>query len=177
MKIEPSLLLLLLMTGAVLAAGQLYVTLSLVAACKNKEAPMTTPSASLRAVNPAGFSIPGISQAIVADNGRTLYMSGHVPMTPDGELLPPDLETQLNQVFENLDTTLRAAGATPSNLARITIYVRNFHADQLPVIRDARDRFIDTDQPPASALIGVAELFHPGVLVEVDAIAVLPTDA
>jgi 2-iminobutanoate/2-iminopropanoate deaminase len=35
------------------------------------------------------------------------------------------------------------------------------------------DRFIEAALPPAGALIGVAALFHPDVLVEVDAIAVI----
>jgi enamine deaminase RidA (YjgF/YER057c/UK114 family) len=135
---------------------------------------MTAASAMLRPVNAVESSIPGISQAVVVECGRTMYMSGHVPTTQDGKVPPPDLEVQLNQVFENLNTTLRAAGATSCNLARITIYVRDFHVEQLPVIRRARDRFINPNLPPASALIGVAELFHPDVLVEVDAIAVLP---
>ncbi|AZV93925.1 hypothetical protein CBF45_09480 [Bordetella sp. J329] len=73
--------------------------------------------------------------------------------------------------------TLAAAGASSRNLARITIYVCDFQADQLPAIRRARDRFIDPEHPPASALIGVAELFHPDVQVEVDAVAILPPDA
>ncbi|ENO84589.1 RidA family protein [Thauera linaloolentis] len=44
----------------------------------------------------------------------------------------------------------------------------------LPLIRGVRDRYIDVGRPPASALIGVDALFHPDVLVEVDAVAVLP---
>lgn len=138
---------------------------------------MTHAAAMLRPINPSAAVIPGISQAVVAEHGKTMYLSGHVPMTADGQVLPPELEQQLDQVFRNLDATLAAAGASARNLARITIYVRDFQADQLPVIRRARDRFIDPDHPPASALIGVAELFHPDARVEVDAIAILPPGA
>ncbi len=138
-----------------------------------KETHMTMANTLLRPINPAGSLISGISQAVVAEGGRTMYVSGHVPMSADGKV-PANLEAQLALVFENLNATLRAAGATSRNLARITIYVRDFHANQLPEIRQARDRFIGENQPPASALIGVASLFHPDVLVEVDAVAVLP---
>lgn len=143
----------------------------------DKETSMTHAQAMLRPINPAGAVIPGISQAVVVEHGRTMYLSGHVPMAADGQVLPPDLEQQLDQVFRNLDATLAAAGASSRNLARITIYVRDFQPDQLPAIRRARDRFIDPEHPPASALIGVAELFHPDVRVEVDAVAILPPDA
>jgi enamine deaminase RidA (YjgF/YER057c/UK114 family) len=142
-----------------------------------EESAMPSASTMLRPVNPAGAVIPGISSAVVVESGRMMFLSGHVPMDAGGAVLPPDLESQLDQVFKNLSATLEAAGATPRQLARITIYVRDFQADQLPAIRRARDRFIDQERPPASTLIGAAELFHPNVLVEVDAIAVLPPDA
>lgn len=135
---------------------------------------MSTVNAMLGHVNPAGAAIPGISSAVVVESGRLVFLSGHVPMDASGAVLPPELERQLEQVFQNLGATLEAAGAAPSHLVRITIYVRDLKPDQLPAIRRARDRFIDQLQPPASALIGVAELFHPDALVEVDAVAVLP---
>jgi enamine deaminase RidA (YjgF/YER057c/UK114 family) len=131
------------------------------------------PSPLLRAINPPGAASPGISQAVAVEGGRLVFLSGHVPMAQDGTV-PPGLEAQLEQVFAHLDATLRAAGATARDLARITLYVRGFHPDQLPAIRSARDRFIGAAPAPASALIGVAALFHPDVLVEVDAVAVLP---
>ena len=154
-------------------ASQVNSTLSI-----HQEPVMPAVNAMLRPVNPAGAAIPGISSAMVVENGRLMFLSGHVPMDSNGAVLPPDLEAQLDQVFKNLGATLEATGATPRHLARITIYVRDFQADQLPAIRRARDRFINQEKPPASALIGVAELFHPDdVLVEVDAVAVLPPDA
>ena len=136
---------------------------------------MATGSTLLRSVNPPSTLIPGISQAVIIGGGRTMYLSGHVPLSTEGKV-PSGMEAQLVLAFENLNATLTAAGATARNLARISIYVRDFHADQLPMIRQVRDRFIDESLPPASALIGVAELFHPDVLVEVDAVAVLPPE-
>ena len=138
---------------------------------------MNPVSNMLRPVNPEGAVIPGISSAVVVENGKLMFLSGHVPVNKEGAVSSADLETQLDQVFKNLNDTLREAGATPRDLVRITIYVRNFHTGQLPVIRRSRDRFINQEQPPASALIGVATLFHPDVLVEVDGIAVLSPDA
>lgn len=134
---------------------------------------MSSAKTLLHSVNPSASQIPGISQAVIIEGGRIMYLSGHVPLSADGNV-PAGLEAQLALAFENLNTTLRAAGATPRNLARITIYVRDFHESELPAIRQARDRFIDPGQPPASALIGVASLFHPDVRVEIDAVAALP---
>lgn len=129
---------------------------------------------SLRAVNPPGPSIPGVSQGMIVEQGRLFFLSGHVPMLADNTLVSPDLETQLDQVFRNLAATLEAGGASFKDVVRLTLYVCDFHAGLLPTIRAVRDRYIDVDHAPASALVGVAALFQPGVLVEVDAIAVLP---
>lgn len=70
----------------------------------------------LRSVNPSGSNIPGISQAIVVESGRLLFLSGHVPMTRDGSIAGSELEVQLNQVFENIQTTLQEAGAGSKTL-------------------------------------------------------------
>lgn len=127
----------------------------------------------LRCINPPGASVPGISQAMLVEQGRLLLLSGHVPFDSNGALVGADLETQLHQAFQNIRETLQAAGADTSALARISIYVRDYHPDMLATIRAVRDQWVNTEHPPASALIGVASLFHPDVLVEVDGMAVL----
>ncbi|WP_199824512.1 RidA family protein [Metapseudomonas resinovorans] len=129
---------------------------------------------SMRAVNPPGAVIPGISQAMLVEKGRLMLLSGHVPLGLDGSVVATTLEGQMQQVMENLSATLKAADADFSNVARLTIYVRGYQPRQLEGIRAVRDRWIDRSRPPASALIGVESLFHPQVLVEIEAIAVLP---
>ena len=127
----------------------------------------------LEHINPPGNPVPGISQAVRVVRGQPVYLSGHVPFTPSGTL-PETLAEQLEQVFVNLGTTLKAAGCTFDDVARLTIYIVDFEPAMLADIRSIRDRFINTKTPPASALVGVAALFQPGVLVEIDAIAVAP---
>lgn len=129
-------------------------------------------TAPLRPVNPPGPAIPGISQAMLIGSGQLLVLSGHVPIDSEGRI-PAGLSAQLDQVFRNLQATLHAAGTDFGSVARLTLYVRGYEPSQLAQIRAVRDRWITVDRPPASALIGVAALFHPGVLVEVDALAVV----
>ncbi len=128
----------------------------------------------LRPINPPGPAIPGISQAMLIESGRPLLLSGHVPFDAAGKVCATDLAAQLDQVFQNIGATLQAAGVGFEAIARLTIYVRDYEPALLPTIRAVRDRWINAERPPASALIGVASLFHPDVLVEVDAFAVLP---
>lgn len=126
---------------------------------------------SMRTVTAPGQQIPGISGAAVLDGGRLVLLSGHVPVAADG-VIPTSLPGQLEQTFRNLDATLREAGGDHRNLARLTFYVRDYRPDMLPVIREARDRWL-SGHAPSSALIGVAALFHPDVMVEIDGVAVL----
>ncbi len=128
----------------------------------------------MRAINTAGEEIPGISQAILVENGRLLILSGHVPFAPEGATAERGLERQLVQVFENIAATLANAGVGFDAVARLTIYIRDYSQDLLPMIRSVRDRYVNSELPPASALTGVAALFHPDVLVEIDGFAVVP---
>lgn len=131
-------------------------------------------AADMTAVNPPGVQIPGISQAMLVNQGKLLFLSGHVPIGSDGKFAAKNLETQLVQVLENIKLTLAAAGTDFNSVARVTIYVRNYQPSLLPRIREIRDRYVNKIRPPASALIGVAELFDPDALVEVDAVAIVP---
>lgn len=41
----------------------------------------------LQAINPPGAAIPGISQAMVVEDGALMFLSGHVPIGPGGEIV------------------------------------------------------------------------------------------
>lgn len=127
--------------------------------------------AMLKSINPPNADIPGISQAIIMPaSGQTMYLSGHVPFGPNG-IAKGDFAAQLDQVFSNMQATLNEAGTDFSSVARLTFFVVGYDGSQLDDLRTVRDRWINTETPPASALIGVEALFHPDVLVEVDAVA------
>ena len=128
----------------------------------------------IKPINPAGVRIPGISLAMETTPGKVLFLSGHVPFNSQGNLVAKALPEQLRQTFQNMRSTLTAAGADFRHVARLTIYVCDYDPGELAIIRSIRDEFISTEMPPASALIGVAALFDPDVRVEIDAIAVLP---
>jgi 2-iminobutanoate/2-iminopropanoate deaminase len=128
----------------------------------------------LTSIVPAGLSIPpGLSPAILIKGGNLLLLSGLVSFNSEGVIVGDDVESQLLQTFENIATTLKAAGADFHSVARFTYYIVNYQPSHLQVIRSVRDRFINLAKPPASTLIGVAALALPKLLVEVDAIAVV----
>ena len=117
-----------------------------------------------RAPAPAGH----YSQATVA--GGHIYISGQLPIRPDGVPLPDDgFDAQAAQAIENMLAILAAAGGKPQQLARVTAYIvgvanwPRFNAIYAALLPEAR---------PARTVVPVPEL-HYGFLVEIDAIAVL----
>src|SRR5690606_11684880 len=74
--------------------------------------------------------------------------------------------------FRNLDAVLAEAGASFRDVVKLTYFVCDI--DQIGAIREARNEFIDVDNPPASSLVEVARLFMPGILIEIEAVAVAP---
>ena len=129
---------------------------------------------TLEAVVPPGYSIPGLSQGMFAE-GRLLFLSGHVPLNPDGSMVAPgQLEPQLVSIYDNLAVTLKAAGASFDHVARMTTYIVGRTPAAIPILRGVRNRYVNLDRPPASTLLGVAALFHPDCVAEIELVAVLP---
>jgi reactive intermediate/imine deaminase len=113
----------------------------------------------------------GYSHAVTF-TGPMVVVSGQVPLDSSGQLVGHgDAAEQTRQVFRNLETALAAAGATMADVVKLTIYLTDL--TDLPAFRAARDEFVDPARPPASSLVQVAGLVHPGFRVEVDAIAAI----
>ncbi len=89
-------------------------------------------------------------------------------MDPDREVAH-GWEAQTRLTFENVGRALAAAGAGWPDVVKLTIYVVD--VAELATIRTVRDEFVDTASPPTSSLVKVAGLFHPDVLIEIEAVA------
>jgi 2-iminobutanoate/2-iminopropanoate deaminase len=126
-------------------------------------------------INPQNLAQPpGYSQVVVVEGGRTVFVAGQVSWDADGELVGRgDFEAQARQAFSNLRVALEAAGATPSDLVKISIFVVGHDADRLRIVRSVRDRILAAEPPPASTLLGVESLALPELLIEVEGIAVI----
>ena len=109
------------------------------------------------------------ADAVVA--GDTLYISGIVPIDADGNVVGDDVVAQTRQVFANMRLVLAAAGAQPSDVVKVTVYLLD--VDDRPLINPVREEFFG-DARPASTLVEVSRLAVPGARVEIEAIAHLP---
>ncbi|MDQ3777972.1 MAG: RidA family protein [Actinomycetota bacterium] len=114
----------------------------------------------------------GYSHVVTLPPGRLVWTSGQVPMNREREIPPRDWKTQTRLAFENVGAALTAAGAGWRDVVKLTIFVVD--VSELETIRAVRDEFVATASPPTSSLVQVAALFHPDVLIEVEAVAYLP---
>jgi enamine deaminase RidA (YjgF/YER057c/UK114 family) len=126
-----------------------------------------------RFINPETIAKPtGYTHVVETSGTRTVYISGQVAFDMDGSLVGEnDMGAQAEQVFRNLQAALASVGATFENVAKLTYFMTDI--SQLQAVRDVRDRYINTANPPASSAFEVQKLFRPECLIEVEAIAVL----
>lgn len=115
----------------------------------------------------------GYSHVVELPPGRLVWTSGQVPLDAGRNVVAVgDWEGQARAVFENLGKALEAGGAGWPDVVKLTIFVVD--VAELATIRAVRDEFVDTARPPTSSLVQVAGLFHPDVLIEVEAVAWRP---
>jgi enamine deaminase RidA (YjgF/YER057c/UK114 family) len=132
----------------------------------------TPATASFR--NPEGMHRPtGYTHVVEVTTGRPVYIAGQVALDPTGELVGRgDLRAQARQVFENLRVALESVGAGFDQVVKLNVYLLD--ATQLPVVREVRNEYVNTTRPPASTAVQVGGLALEGLLIEVEAVAVVP---
>ncbi|MDP4262821.1 MAG: RidA family protein [Bacteroidota bacterium] len=127
-------------------------------------------------VNPASIARPkGYSATVQIDLGncRMILISGQVPLDKQGDLVGKDnFAQQAQQTFSNIKSIVEDAGGTMGNIVKINYYITDM--SKLQVLRDTRDKFINTQNPPASTLVQVSKLFRDDVMLEIEATAILP---
>ncbi len=102
--------------------------------------------------------------------GNLIWVSGTVGMDADGNI-PDDVVDQFDLALHNLDRCLKAVGAGPEHVVKVTVFLIDI--DDRELINPARRRYFG-EHRPASTLVEVSELVLPELDVEIEAQAVLP---
>jgi enamine deaminase RidA (YjgF/YER057c/UK114 family) len=101
--------------------------------------------------------------------GATLYCAGQVGRTADLQVIE-DHEQQFLAAWANLRSVLEAGGCSFEDVVDMTTYHIDM-ARHMPLFRGVKDRLFPRGLC-AWTCIGVAELAHPGLLVEIKCVAV-----
>ncbi len=134
---------------------------------------------AVRRFTPEGMMQPVPYHHVAVGTGtRHVHVSGQIARAADGSpSAPGDLAGQVAHALRNTAAGLAGAGATFADVLRLTFYVTDWHPEKIGqfmagVQAVAQEIDLPDPMPPAS-LIGVAALYEPAVLVEIEATAVL----
>ncbi|MET9832276.1 RidA family protein [Streptomyces sp. NPDC006385] len=127
-------------------------------------------------INPPALSPPtGFSHAVLATGSRVVFLAGQTALDADGKVVGRTLPEQFERALTNLLTALAAAGGTPADLARVTVYATDVAAYRAHVAELGRTwRQLAGRDYPAMAVVGVVRLWDEQAMVELDGFAVLP---
>lgn len=115
---------------------------------------------------PTGPWSPGVK----AQPGEMLFIAGCVSIDEDGNVVAPgDVAAQTHQVMKNFQAVVAAAGMTMSDVVKITNYLVDVR--DYPAMAAVRQQYLQ-EPYPASTMVEVTGLLYPGLLVEIEGIAI-----
>jgi enamine deaminase RidA (YjgF/YER057c/UK114 family) len=120
--------------------------------------------------NPPSLAAPGVK----VSGGSLILVSGAVAWDEKGNVVGKgDVRTQARQAFENLKKVYAQAGATLQDIIKLNVYLTD-RSQRLPLVEVRREYL--QHNPPSTTVV-VAGLVEEALLVEIDAIAMIPTSA
>jgi enamine deaminase RidA (YjgF/YER057c/UK114 family) len=128
----------------------------------------------VRLTNPASMP-PAVGYSHVAEvtGGKTIYIAGQVALDRNGNPVGEgDMRAQAQQVFANLKAALESVGADFDSVVKLNFYILDI--TQIQAIREVRDQFVNTRHPPVSTAVEIRRFVRDGLLIEIDAVAVIP---
>jgi 2-iminobutanoate/2-iminopropanoate deaminase len=130
-------------------------------------------STGTRHFNPKGLVKPsGYTHLVIAPDGRTVYIAGQVAFDSAGKIVGEgDFAAQAEQVFRNLQHALESLGGSLADLVKTTTFITDIK--HVAVYRDVRTHYLSRTGPPANTLVAVSALARPGLLIEIEGVAVL----
>ena len=129
------------------------------------------PGQSLADSGPTAGKV-AFSNGVKVGAGELLFVSGQLAFGPDRELVGAgDVRAQTRQVLEDVKRVLDLAGATFSDIVKVTVFIKDMAGFR--DIHDVRLEYFDPDNLPASTMVAVTDCVHPDALIEIEAVAVL----
>ena len=126
-------------------------------------------SVEIKAIYPENAAKPAAPYSPATQAGNTLYCSGQVALTPNGEFKNETLDAELTQIFENIEALLSAGNCTKQSIAKVTIYLQDLN--DYNAVNERYAEFLGDITPPARSCFEVAKL-PLGARVEIEVVAV-----
>ncbi len=112
------------------------------------------------------------SPAVITEGGKTIWLAGQTTTTDlEGRDISGQFEAQARTCFALIDKTLVRCGGSLANLVSMTVFINDpRYGDAFVKLR--AEHFSD-GRFPASALISVSHFARPGIVIEIQGIAVV----
>ena len=125
-------------------------------------------------INPPGSPTPSNYHHVVSvEGGRTIYLAGQIAFDENRNIIGgDDVIDQTHQALTNLKRNVEAAGASMSDMVKITTFVVDYDQRQLQGIVDVIGEYFPAGHQPTNTLIGIDCLAVDGLLIEIEGIAV-----
>ncbi len=127
-------------------------------------------------LNPPSLARPsGFSHGILTSGGQLLFLAGQTASDAGGQIVAPgDLVAQYEQILQNLQTVVEAAGGTMQDIVKLTIFVadRDAYRAQLKALGKVHRAYFGAHYP-ATALLEISRFFQDEALIEIEGIAVI----
>lgn len=112
------------------------------------------------------------SPAVITQGGKTVWLAGQTAtVDQNGKDISGNFEAQARAIFALIDATLKRVGGGVANVVTMTVFIND------PRYGDAfvkiRSEIFKDGRYPASALISVSHFARPGMLIEIQAVAVI----
>jgi enamine deaminase RidA (YjgF/YER057c/UK114 family) len=115
---------------------------------------------------------PGYSHIAIGKGQRLVCFAGQVALAPDFSIIGgEDLGAQTRAAMKNLESALNAVGASWGDIVRRTIYT--LAPTEVATISEAIESVTGSSEHPAQTIVGVTGLALPGLLIEIEATALL----
>ena len=112
------------------------------------------------------------SPAVITEGGRIVWLAGQTA-TRDaaGADISGNFEAQVKAIFALIDATLKKAGGSLADMVTMTVFINDpRNGDRFVELRRG---FFPDGNFPASALITVSHFARPGMLIEIQGVAVI----
>jgi enamine deaminase RidA (YjgF/YER057c/UK114 family) len=112
------------------------------------------------------------SPAVITQGGKTVWLAGQTATEDEkGNNIAGNFEAQVRTIFSLIDKTMQSCGGSLANMVTMTVFINDVrNGDRFVEMR--RD-FFPNGNYPASALITVSNFARPGMLIEIQGIAVI----
>ena len=112
------------------------------------------------------------SPAVITEGGKTVWLAGQTSTEDEnGNDISGDCAAQARAIFGLMDKTLKRAGGSLANLVTMTVFINDpRYGDDFVKIRS---QFFSGGKFPGSALITVTGFARPGIVIEIQGIAVI----